>query len=406
MAIKTIEIRKQIDDSQKAMDKLQSRINTFAEREAALKERIERAVADEERDEISADVEAFNTEKTEALTEADNLKRMIESLEAELKALEEGEPSKAENPIERKIDKMENIITRDSKEYISAYARYVKTGKDAEVRSLLTENASSGTIAVPSFVDGIVRTAWDNEEIVKRIHKTYLKGNVKVGFEISSTGAVVHTEGAAAIDEETLVLGIVSMIPSYIKKYVRVSDEVLALNDEAFLDYIYRELTYQIAKKLADLIVAYIIGCPTTSSATKVAVPKLVARTISASTIAEAIGMLSDEATNPVVIMNKATWAEFKKVQYANGYGVDVFEGCDVVFNNSLPTFASATTTNPYMLVGDLAKVQANLPEGDEIKFKYDDLTEAAADMVKVHGKMMVGYALTAPNAFVKVAKA
>lgn len=406
MAIKSIELRKQIDDSIKAMDKLQSRINTFAEREASLKERIERAVADEERDEISADVDAFNTEKKEALTEADNLKRMIESLEAELNSLEEGEPSKAENPIERTIDKMENIITRDSKEYISAFVRYVKTGDATEVRSLLTENASSGTVAVPTFVDGIVRTAWDKEEIVKRIRKTYLKGNVKVGFEISSTGAVVHTEGAEAIDEEQLVLGIVSMIPQNIKKYLRISDETLALNDEAFLEYVYNELAYQIAKKLADLIVAEIVSAPTTSSATKVAVPKVVARTISASTIAEALGQLSDEATNPVAIMNKQTWAEFKKVQYANGYAFDIFEGCEVVFNNSLPTFANATSSNPYMLVGDLSKVQANLPEGDSIKFKYDDLTEARADMVKIHGRMFVGYGLTAPKSFVKVAKA
>ena len=42
---------------------------------------------------------------------------------------------------------------RSSKAYIEAYAEYIKTGRDDEVRGLLTTNATGGTIPGPTFVD-------------------------------------------------------------------------------------------------------------------------------------------------------------------------------------------------------------------------------------------------------------
>ena len=49
---------------------------------------------------------------------------------------------------------------RNSKEYINAYAEYIKTGDDRECRALLTENVGTGTVPVPEIVYDIVKTAW------------------------------------------------------------------------------------------------------------------------------------------------------------------------------------------------------------------------------------------------------
>ena len=299
----------------------------------------------------------------------------------------------------------ETIEIRNTPEYVNAFAEYIKTGNDKECRALLSQNATNGTVAVPELVYDIVKTAWEREGIMSRVRKAYLRGNLKVGFEISGTDAVVHNEGAA-VDEETLVLGIVELVPKSIKKWISVSDEALDLQGEAFLRYIYDELAYRIAKKAADTLVAQIEACGTVSTTTCPGVPVVSAATIGMGTIAEAIAALSDDAANPAIMMNKSTWAAFKAVQYANGYGADPFEGLDVVFNNTITAYAAASTGDTYAIVGDLDQgALANFPNGEEITFKYDEMTLATQDLVRVIGRQFVGLGVVAPNAFVKVQK-
>ena len=75
------------------------------------------------------------------------------------------------------------------------------------------------------------------------VNKTEFRGNLKIGFEISGGEATVHTEGGGAVNEEELILGIVELVPASIKKWIAISDEVYDLRGEAFLRYIYDELT-------------------------------------------------------------------------------------------------------------------------------------------------------------------
>lgn len=302
--------------------------------------------------------------------------------------------------------KMSEIEIRNTPEYINAYAEYIKSGDPTECRALLSTNATSGKVAIPTVVYDITKTAWERDGITSRVRKAYLRGNLKVGFEISSTGATIHTEGAAGVSEETLVLGVVELVPKSIKKWISVSDEVLDLRGEAFLNYIYDELTYQIAKAAANDLIDKIIACGTASTTTQVAVPVVTAASIGIGTIASAIGSLSDEAENPVAMMNKATWAAFKGVQAANSYGYDVFEGLPVVYTNHLPAFSAATTGDTYAIVGDLGHgALMNFPNEEGIDFKFDDLSLATSDLVKVIGREFVGIGVVAPNAFVKVVK-
>lgn len=307
----------------------------------------------------------------------------------------------AEAPEERKAKT--DMEIRNTKEYIDAYVDYIRTGDDRECRTLLTENAS-GTVAVPELVYDIVKTAWERNGIISRVRKAYLKGNLKVNFEISSTGATVHTEGAAAVSEETLVLGTVNMIPKNIKKWIGVTDEIMDLRGEAFLRYIYEELTYQIAKKAGEELLDKIVACGTVGTTTQVGVPKLTSTTIGVGLIAQAVGLLSDEAESPVVIMNKATWAAFKAAQAANGYNYDPFEGMPVIFSNHLTAFATATTGVTYAIVGDLDHgALMNFPNGEEVKLNFDDKTLATQDINRVIARMNVAVAPVANNAFVKI---
>lgn len=178
------------------------------------------------------------------------------------------------------------------------------------------------------------------------------------------------------------------------------------MRGEAFLRYIYDELAYQIAKKAADELVAKIEAAGTVSTSTAVGIPKVKVATLGMDAVAQGLALLSDDATDPVIIMNKASYPAFKAVQYSNGYGADPFEGLPVVFNSTITSYAAATTGVTYAIIGDLGHgALANFPAGDEITYKVDDLSLAERDLVKIVGREFVGLGIVAPNAFVKITK-
>lgn len=343
-------------------------------------------------DAINAELDAIQARKAELEVEAETRAKDIEEV------LKAPEPT----PIidERTTETME---TRNTKEYIDAYAEYIKTGDDREARALLTENVSGGKLPVPEFVDEIVRTAWENDDILSRVRKTYFRGNLKVAFELSADGAYVHTEGTTAVTEESLTLGIVTMIPKNIKKWITISDEAVAMGGEAFLRYVYDELTYQIIKKLKELVVTDISSLGTSSSTAPVA-PKVTAAP-AIGTIASALANLSDEARNPVVIMNRLTWGAFKAAQASANYAYDPFEGLPVLFTTALDAYSAASSNEVYAIVGDLDGVQVNYPEGDNVVIKWDELSLAEKDMVKVVGRQYAAHAVTANGRFCNIAK-
>lgn len=298
---------------------------------------------------------------------------------------------------------MTEMEIRKSEAYVNAFANYIKTGDDKECRALLTENAS-GTVPVPVIVDEIVRTAWERDGIMSRVRRTFIRGNLKVPFERSADPAYVHTEGTSAPTEEALLLGIVTMIPANIKKWIRLSDEAVAMGGEAFLRYVYDELTYQIVKKEAALAVGDIAGANTSNGATAVGVAKITAAP-SVTTIPSAAANLSDEAENVVVIMNRLTEVEFLEAYAAGNFAVDPFAGLPRVYTSALPAYSSASDNAVYAIVGDLNGEHFNYPEGDDVIIKWDELSEAEADLVKVVGRVYAAHAVTGPGRFCNIAK-
>lgn len=370
-------------------------------RSAELASEIEKAETNEAMDAIQSEMEALEERKAQ-------LRLEVEQRKADMAAVIKGQGDVIEEvKDERKVTTME---MRNTPEYINAYAEYIKSGNDMECRKLTSENDTTpngtGTVAVPEFVYDIVKTAWEREGIMSLVRKSYLRGNLKVQFEISGDLAVVHAEGAAAVNEENLVLGIVQLVPQSIKKWISISDEVYDLRGEAFLRYIYDELTYRIAKKAANELIAKIEACGTVSTTTCPGVPKLTAASPALGTVAAAMAMLSDEAANPVVIMNKATWGAFKAVEYAGSFPVDPFEGLPVIFNNTIKSSAAATTGETYAIVGDLGHgALANFPNGEGIDFKFDELSRKKEDLIEVLGREYVALGVVAPDAFVKIVK-
>ena len=369
--------------------------------------------------EIREEVEA-----TEDLEKIEELDKEVDTLNEEIEEIEEHQENEdtqeeldnneviaQEVPLEEEKSiggiKME---TRNSKEYINAYAEYIKNDNAEECRALLTTGAS-GTVEVPDMVFETIKTAWQREDLMSLVRTISVKGNLKVQFEVSGSEAVIHTEGGSAVSEEELILGVVQLTPVSIKKWISLSDEVLDMKGEEFLNYIYDEITYKIAKKCADTLVSKIAQLPQTLQANGAGVyDKVSANKITeapgVATIVKAASQLSDEARDITIVMNKATDANFIAAQLAANYGTDIYRGYRVVFNNSLPAYDSANAGAIYAIVGDFAEgALANYPEGEGISLKYDDTTLMTSDLVRILGRRYVGVEPVADKAFALIAK-
>ena len=194
----------------------------------------------EQLEERQAEIAGLETEGV-STKEIEQRANDLEAIKAELdarkaKAAEEAETRRkiAEGEIGetkeeyREETKMTDLEMRSSAQYAEAFKKYIITGDDKECRSLLTENVS-GDLPVPVLVEGIIKTAWESNTFLTKVRKTAFRGNLKVPFEKSADPAYVHTEGATGLTEEDLQLGIVSLIPANIKKWIKISDEAIAI---------------------------------------------------------------------------------------------------------------------------------------------------------------------------------
>ena len=364
-----------------------------------------------------ADLEALGEEARKLAEESDQLNAQLDELrkqaeEAEeaRKAVENGAGETKENVMEEKTMTLEEL--RGSKEYIDAYANYVKScirGKsdDTECRALLTTNATAATgyVPVPTLVDDIVRHAWESENILARVKKTGFVGNVKVAFELSADPAYVHSEGATAHTEEALTLGIVEIKPENIKKWISISDEMMETTGEGFLRYVYEELAYQVMKKLSYNIVADIRDAAyTTNQSNAVGIPN-VKQNPGLTTIAKAVANLSDEASNLCILMTPLTKVAFVEAYAAGNFAVDPFQGLPVITTGALTAFDSLAENGVYAIVGDLSAEQVNFPAGEGMKLIQDPYSLAERDLVKLVGRIYAGHKVTAPGRLVRLTK-
>lgn len=334
---------------------------------------------------LDAELTAIEERKNEIKAEAEEKRAaMLEVLKGEGETIEVKQEEKT---------KMNLREARNTDAYIDAYAEYIKGRTDGtECRALLTELADlgsdeKGTIAVPTYIEDRIMTAWENDDILSRVRRTFFKGVLKVGYEASASGASVHMEGGDPVDEESLEIKYVELVPRMVKKLVRVSDEAMDMRGRAFLDYLYDEIEYQIVKLVANGIVAEIEASELTAEAE-------LGAAIAVSDIVTAEGYLGGEAANPVVIMSRSNASAYKAAALAANFAFDVFDGMPVVYSDALD--------EAEFIIADLSGAQANFPDGADVKFKFDDLTEAAADMIRIIGRLYVGIGVVAPGKFVK----
>ena len=315
-----------------------------------------------------------------------------------------------------KINKAKTLIeVRSSEEYANAFADYIKTGDAKECRALLTDLVD-GTIPAPTMISNAIETAWTKTNLVQRVRRTNIKGVANYPFEYSATGASIHVEGSERPEEEILEWSSVEIVPQTLKKWITISDEVLALKGTEFLEYITAEIVQRIMELADSIIVDTIKDNPTTAvKADKkhnvkgaAGVPELTLEKITFATIFNALALLADGATNPVAVMHKQTYFNdimaledlqgrpIYNIVSDNGKPQYYVNGVEVEFNENL-------TAHEEMIVGDFSGMIGNFPEGDNVKFVTDPYSLAEYDLVKIVGRMMAGFGVVKDKYFVNV---
>lgn len=370
-------------------------IEALEERKAEIGPAIDAAESEEEVRTLAEEFDAIKAEmerrKSLAAEKAELREKIASGIEEKSEVIEEAEIPQT---IEERNTKMDNIEIRKSPEYLDAWVENLKGRATEEQRALLTENATDGTIAVPVYVEDKISTSWESNELMRMVRRTYFPGNLKVGYEASAEGPQVHAEGGEPITEEELVVEYVELIPSMLKKMVRVSDEVIGIKGQAFIDYIFDEIEYQIVKGMADGLITI-----AASSSVGVLIQEYTAAgaALTAADIVNAEGLLGAEATAPVLFITRAAAASLKAAALSAGYGYDPFDGMPVIY------VPAAALSSKLAVIADPSAFQVNLPEGDQVKFKFDDLTEANADMVRIIGRLYSAPGIVAPGRVVRI---
>jgi len=407
-------------------------------------EELEKVVA--RRNEIADLVEekraSFDTADVETrdalLNEVEDMTKEAETLDADIKELEE-QRSKLEEQekrfsmtntlskvaIEERNDQVINDDPLNSKEYTQLYADFIRGRVDEkEVRSYLTRsgnaNLTTGTsnVPIPVIMQGFVETAWyEYGKFSRIVSETFDPAILKIPVEVSATGASWHTENGNAPSQEEISLGQIILQPKMLKKFINLSDELMALAPEDFLRYVSDELVYRVILALDEAIinrtdlngegVIGIVGNTYTEEyeadlgfnvineaiSNLVTFDDLVVAMNPATFFNNFMG-LTDQVGNPIfrVVHDNENRPQY----YLSGYRVE--------FTQALPAYADAKKGDAYAVVGNFRRgYRLNYPQGRNVITLVDPYTLATEDIVRMIGRLYVAGNVVKPKHFAEI---
>ena len=181
MALRTLMLKKSLDDKRAAFEKLTARSEELEKREKDLEAAIEEVTTQEERDAVSEEIEKFDADKADFEAEKKKLEDEIRGLEEELDSLEKAKEVKPEPekvPEERK--EIKNMETRkffrmNTQERDAFFAREDVQHFLGEVRSCIREKRALSNVGltIPEVMLGLIR------ENIMEYSKLYKHVNVR-----------------------------------------------------------------------------------------------------------------------------------------------------------------------------------------------------------------------------------
>lgn len=383
-------------------------------------------------EERKASFEQSDVETRDAiLEEVDTLTKEAEDIDSQVSELEEvrakfEEQEKrmsltktvAPTEVEARAEEIKTDIY-DTPEYRQAWVDAIRTGDERKVRAMATSNDN---VPVPTIWQSYVETAWYNYGKFSRlVNKTYIQGYLSIPFEAEADDAVIHTEGTAQPAEEEITLGLIELKPAMIKKWISMTDELMAMTADDFMRYLADELVYRVVLKLDNGIIN---GALDSNGKGVVGIVN------NANTLTAANGALSFNVLNAgiadLVTFDNLTVAMNPKTFFDGFMGLTDLQqrpiyqiaadntgkpqyyvnGIRVEFTQALPAYSAASAGDVWAIAGDFRGYRLNLPEGEMVRTLFDPYTLAREDKAIMVGRLYAAGNVARLKHFVQFKKA
>lgn len=391
-----------------------------------------------------ADFEASDVETRDSiLTEVEDMTKEAESIDEEIRSLEELKDtfkaqeermslakSVAKTTIDERKNQMEEVNVLNSKEYTQLYADMIRGRVDEkEVRSYLNQrdgsaNLSTATnyVPIPEVMQGYVETAWAKYGKFSRlVAETFEPAILKIPVEVSATGAAWHDENGEAVTQEEITFGQIVLQPKMIKKFIALTDELMAMAAADFLRYISDELVYRVILALDEAII-------NRTDANGLGVIGIVGNALTESVDAGVDFNVINEAASELITFDNLTIAMNPKTFFKNFMGLTdqvgnpifrvvhdnenkpqyYLSGYRVEFTQALPAYDDILTAGKtaYAVIGDFSRgYRLNYPQGRNVITLVDPYTLATEDVVRMIGRLYVAGNVVKPKHFAAINK-
>lgn len=239
MAIRTIELRHEIDIKKKALESIRKKIDEFATRETELADKIAMAT-DENREAIENEIAEFTQEKSACDGNARHLEEEISDLEAELEQAEElenPEPVIDEPMIERK--EVRTMISRTNFFGMTMEQRDAFMAR-SEVKAFVSDiknlrGVTNGNVTIPTVIfDLLKERITDYSKLIKHIRLVVANGNGRLPIA-GTIPEAVWTEACGKINELTWGFNNLDINNFKVAGFIPICNALLEDSDVAIL---------------------------------------------------------------------------------------------------------------------------------------------------------------------------
>lgn len=211
MALRTLMLKKDLDNKRKAFAELEKRDAEFEARQKELETAIEEVETEEQRDAVNEEIEKFESEKAEHDQAKTDLDAEIRGLEAELEALEQEQANP--EPIEDKVDRKENktMETRkffgmSNQERDMFFAREDVNSFLGEIRTCIKEKRALTNVGltIPEVMLGLIReNIMEYSKLYKHVYVRSISGDGRM-VVMGAIPEAVWTDCCANLNELSL----------------------------------------------------------------------------------------------------------------------------------------------------------------------------------------------------------
>lgn len=409
-------------------------------REMELKESIDKENGDIKTMETEARSEDIEVEKRDILikdieTKVESRKKLQEEYDEavrekeKLKNTEERQFGMIDNLSKNRIEERNNNMDEEENvygtlEYRNAWIESVKIGDKSIVsRFLNTATAADGGAVVPTeLAEKLNDALMQGGRILHLCNVSTIKAVLEEPIVDTKTDPEVHKETDESKKKEKQVkLGVIKLDPEYISEILPVTKKFESLSNDAFWEWLLRELPDALLRTMDTLILSsdQTGGIKGIMTNTNVKLVIVIDATLDFNTGNKAVAELDDGSEeNTTVIMNRKTYFSnilgmtdttgkpiYKILTDNAGKPKYFYSGFPVKFNSSVKSYNEAVAGDIYMVVGDFQAFRVNLPNGLEPEITRDALTRKDEGIVEYSNDILAAGDVAKMKAFTLVKK-